>query len=202
MQENLPLALRHQLMRNTLPGAKNARTHADICVHRNGFRLFVFARVAIDRLHNPRQPIDLNLVRELARLVRRRQATHARLRPDLQEMTVFVLVAVVLGVADARAGRGELDFAAAQLLQVAHAVLVLELAVHDVRPDQEFGVAVRAEARAALDAVFVDYAQGAEVFVLGVVVAGEAEGVEGVEPPCQKLDLLWWHEIGNQGDVP
>jgi hypothetical protein len=59
---------------------------------------------------------------------------------------------------------------------------VLELAVDDVRPDEELGVRVRAEAGAALDAVFVDYAQGAEVFVFGVVVAGEAEGVEGVEP--------------------
>jgi hypothetical protein len=43
-------------------------------------------------------------------------------------------------------------------------------------------VRVRAEAGAALDAVFVYDAQGPEVFVFGVVVAGEAEGVEGVEP--------------------
>ena len=39
---------------------------------------------------------------------------------------------------------------------------------------------------AALDAVFVNYAQGPEVFVFGVVVAGEAEGVEGVEPAYGK----------------
>jgi hypothetical protein len=45
-------------------------------------------------------------------------------------------------------------------------------------------VAVGAEAGAALDAVFVDYAKRAEVFVSGIVVAGEAEGVEGVEPAC------------------
>jgi hypothetical protein len=97
-------------------------------------------------------------------------------------MAIFVLVAVVLGVADAGPRGGELDFAAAQVLEVAHAVLVLELAVDDVRPDEELGVRVRAEAGAALDAVFVYDAQGAEVFVFGVVVGGEGEGVEGVEP--------------------
>lgn len=43
-------------------------------------------------------------------------------------------------------------------------------------------MAVGAEARAALDAVFVYYAQGPKVFVLRVVVASEGEGVEGVEP--------------------
>lgn len=43
-------------------------------------------------------------------------------------------------------------------------------------------MAVGAEARAALDAVFVYYAQGPKVFVLRVVIAGEGEGVEGVEP--------------------
>jgi hypothetical protein len=64
---------------------------------------------------------------------------------------------------------------------------VLELAVDDVRPDEEFGVRVRAEAGAALDAVFVYYAQGPEVFVFGVVVAGEAEGVEGVEPAWRSV---------------
>lgn len=59
---------------------------------------------------------------------------------------------------------------------------MLELAGQDVAPDAEFCVRVLAEARAAGDAVFVDYAQGTEGFVGGVVVAGEGEGVEGVEP--------------------
>ena len=97
-------------------------------------------------------------------------------------MAVFVLVAVVLGVADSGPRGRELDFAAAEVLEVAHGVFVLELAVDDVGPNEELGVRVRAETRAALDAVFVYDAQGAEVFVFGVVVAGEGEGVEGVEP--------------------
>lgn len=39
-----------------------------------------------------------------------------------------------------------------------------------------------AEARAFFYAVFVDHAEGAEGLVAGVVVGGEGEGVEGVQP--------------------
>lgn len=57
---------------------------------------------------------------------------------------------------------------------------MLELAVDNVAPDEEFAVGVGAEAGAAFDAVFVDDSQGAEGLVFGVVVGGEGEGVEGV----------------------
>ena len=57
-----------------------------------------------------------------------------------------------------------------EIFESAHAVLVLELAVHDVRPDEEFSVAVSAESSAALNAIFVDHAKGAEVFIARVVV--------------------------------
>lgn len=59
---------------------------------------------------------------------------------------------------------------------------MFEFAAHNVAPDEEFGVRVRAKACAALHAVFVYHAEGAEGFVRGVVVGGEGEGVEGVEP--------------------
>lgn len=55
-------------------------------------------------------------------------------------------------------------------------------AADDVRPNPEFGVWVGAETSAGGDAVFVYDAEGAEGFEVGVVVAGEGEGVEGVEP--------------------
>jgi hypothetical protein len=192
MQENLPLPLRHKLVRDTLPGAEDTRAHTNIGMHGDRLPLLVLPRMPLHTLHHPHQRISLHLVRELARLVRRLQSPHVGLRPDLQEVAVFVLVAVVLGVADAGSRGSELDFAAAQVLEVAHRVFVLELAVDDVRPDEELGVRVRAEARAALDAVFVYHAQGAEVFVFGVVVAGEGEGVEGVEPTCKTLLVCWF----------
>lgn len=53
---------------------------------------------------------------------------------------------------------------------------------NNVRPDEELGVPVGAEACRWEDAVFVYDAQGAEAHVFGGVVGGEAEGVEGVEP--------------------
>ena len=59
---------------------------------------------------------------------------------------------------------------------------MFEFAADDVAPDEEFGVRVRAKARAAFYAVFVDHAEGTERFVGRVVVGGEGEGVEGVEP--------------------
>lgn len=73
-----------------------------------------------------------------------------------------------------------MDFATAEVFEVAHAVLVLELAVYDVRPDEEFGVAVSAESSAALDAIFVDHAKGTEILIARVVVARKRECVEGV----------------------
>jgi hypothetical protein len=45
-------------------------------------------------------------------------------------------------MADARAGGGELYFAALEVFEVAHAVFVLEDAVDNVAEDEEFGVAV------------------------------------------------------------
>ena len=59
---------------------------------------------------------------------------------------------------------------------------MFELAADYVAPDEEFGVRVCAEACAFFYAIFVYYAERAERFVAGVVVGGEGEGVEGVEP--------------------
>ena len=59
---------------------------------------------------------------------------------------------------------------------------MFELAAHNVRPDEELAVRVRAEAGAALDAVFVDDAQGPKGLVGAVRVRGKGKGVEGVEP--------------------
>jgi hypothetical protein len=58
-----------------------------------------------------------------------------------------------------------------------------EAAREDVADDLHVAVAVRAEAHARLHPVLVDDAQRPEAHVLGVVVVGEGEAVEGVEPP-------------------
>ena len=71
------------------------------------------------------------------------QTALVRLGPDLEEVDFGVGVAVVFRVADAGAGGGELDFAALEVFEVAHAVFVFEDAVDDVAEDEEFGVAVR-----------------------------------------------------------
>ena len=45
-------------------------------------------------------------------------------------------------MANASPGGGELDFAALEVLEIAHAVFVFEDAVDDVTEDEEFGVTV------------------------------------------------------------
>ena len=59
---------------------------------------------------------------------------------------------------------------------------VRELPFEHVADDLHVAVAVRAEAHARLHAVLVDDAQRAEAHVRGIVVVGEAEAVERVEP--------------------
>ena len=55
----------------------------------------------------------------------------------VQEVHVFLLVSVVFGMANARSGTRELNLASSELLQITHAVLVLKLALDNVRPDQK-----------------------------------------------------------------
>lgn len=108
-------------------------------------------------------------------------------------MHIFLLVAVVLGMSDSRARRGELNFSTFEVFQIAHAVFVFEFAVDNVGPDEEFGVRVGAKAGALFYAVFVDHAEGAEGLVAGVVVGGEGEGVEGVQPAMVSVaSLMAW----------
>lgn len=85
-------------------------------------------------------------------------------------------------MSDARSRTRELHISTLEVLQVPERVFVLERASHDVGPDEELGVRVGTEAGAGGDAVFVDDAQGAEGFVLRMVVGGEGESVECVEP--------------------
>jgi hypothetical protein len=65
---------------------------------------------------------------------------------------------------------------------VAHAVLVRERTVEHVADDLHVAVAVRSEAGAGGDAVLVDDTQVAHAHVRGVVVVGEREAVEALEP--------------------
>jgi hypothetical protein len=59
---------------------------------------------------------------------------------------------------------------------------VREAALEHVADDLHVAVAVGAEARAGLHAVLVDDAQRTEAHVRRVVVVGEGEAVERVEP--------------------
>lgn len=57
---------------------------------------------------------------------------------------------------------------------------MLQLAVDNVGPDQEFSMAMRAEAGALFDSVLVDDTQRAIRLILRAVVRRERESVKGV----------------------
>ena len=97
-------------------------------------------------------------------------------------MHLLVLIAVVFAVPDARARARELHLAALEVLEVAETVLVFERPGDDVRPDEEFGVGVRAEACGGRDAVLIDNAERPKGCVAWIVVRGEGKGVERIEP--------------------
>ena len=108
-------------------------------------------------------------------------------QPDLQEAGGPVVVAVLLAVRDACARAHHLDVAMADHLGVAHAVLVLQVALQGNGDDLHVVVRVRAETHARRHGIVVEHAQHAEVHALGVVVVREAEGVARVEPAVVRM---------------
>jgi hypothetical protein len=141
MREYLSWALSNNIMHDLLSRRQDRSIHAKISLQANS--TFALSN-PLRRLHDPHQLIRLLLVAKLLRLVVWLQTTLVRLGPNLEEVDFRVAVAVVFGVADTGAGACELDFAAFEVLEVAHAVFVLERAVDYVAEDEEFGVAVGA----------------------------------------------------------
>jgi hypothetical protein len=115
-------------------------------------------------------------------LVARRDARLGGLQPDLEEVHRVGRRGVELAVGHAGARAHALHVARADDRAGAHRVAVLEPALEHIRDDLHVLVAVRAEALLGLHAVFVDHAQRAEAHVRRVVVVGERERVEAVEP--------------------
>ena len=89
---------------------------------------------------------------------------------------------VELAVLHASACAHALHVTGRDALDVAHAVLVGQFARQHVADDFHVAVAMGAKPGARRNAVFVDDAQVAKAHVGGVVVPGEREAVEGIEP--------------------
>jgi hypothetical protein len=85
-------------------------------------------------------------------------------------------------VHDAGAGAHHLHLTPADDALAAGAVLVGHRAGDHIGENLHVAVGMGAEAAAGRDGVVVDDPQRAEAVVLGVVVVGEREGVEAVEP--------------------
>lgn len=113
-----------------------------------------------------------------------------RLGPDLEEVALVVEIPIIFRVADARASAGELDFAALEILQVPHAVLVLECSIDNVGKDEEFGMGMRAKTCAGLDSILVDHTKGSPALVFSIIVGGERKRVVRVQPVMVSVTAL------------
>ena len=94
----------------------------------------------------------------------------------------LALGVVELAVHHAAAGAHALHVAGRDALDVAHAVLVGEVALQHIADDFHVAVPVGAEAGTRRDAVLVDDAQVAPAHVGGIVVTGERKAVVGLQP--------------------
>ena len=106
----------------------------------------------------------------------------AREHPDLQQPQFLIGCRVDLAVRDTRAGAHHLHFARADGPAVAHAVLVGHRTGQRYGHDLHVLMRVRTESSAGGDGIVVQHPEHAEVHALRIVVVGETEGVEGLQP--------------------
>lgn len=115
------------------------------------------------------------------------------LGPDLYEVVVHCGVPVVFAMPDAGTSARELYVSPFQDFEIAHTVLVLELSIQDVAPDQEFVMWVSSEAGPSLYAVLIDDSERSPTLELRVEIGRKAEGVICVEPAmiCVAAIVPW-----------
>src|SRR5882724_7570626 len=160
--------------------------HFLIAVHQRGIQLRVLMNldraVATIRGGEQAQLAALVFRTEEFLLVAGLDAELIRFDPDLQEMNAVLRRRVVLAVGHARTGAHALHIAGPDHRTGAHAVLVFQFAVEHVADDFHVAVRMLAEALSRGNAVFVDHAQRAVSHVLRIVVTGEGERVEALQP--------------------
>jgi len=198
---HVSLALRVQRQFGTFGAVEQAGADGSIGMDRH--RAFG----TVGRGHQ-RQLAALGVGVEVLLLVTRRDALAVGQDPDLQEMRRAVGSVVELAVAHAGAGAHALHVAGADHaghcgtgFAVAHAVLVRQRAVEHIADDLHVAVAVCAEASAGGDAVFVDDTQITHAHVAGVVVVGEAEAMETLEPAVVGITTFGGLAQGDHGAV-
>ena len=121
------------------------------------------------------------------------------LDPDLVEVGVVLGGGVELAVSHAGAGTHVLEVSGFDDGAVAHAVLMLELALDDVGEDFHVGMGVLGEAAAGSDGVVVDDAEVAEAHVVGIEVVGKGKGEAGLEPAVVGLAAISGGAFGDGG---
>ena len=119
---------------------------------------------------------------EMLLFIAGRHTQPVRQDPDLQKVRGLIFGVVEFAVRDAAARAHALHIARRNADDVAHAVLVREVAGQHVADDFHVAMAVLAEAGARRDTVFIDDAQIAEAHVRRIVIVGKRERVVALQP--------------------
>lgn len=96
MDKDISLALGNNVMHNALARTQDTGIHAQIRMQRDRLVLGIMTRMSLEILHDPDQLVLLHLIRKLPSHIARLESRRVRLCPYLQEMHVFVSLAVVL----------------------------------------------------------------------------------------------------------
>lgn len=128
------------------------------------------------------QDVGLLVVGEVSGVVLWLQAVLVGLGPYLQEVDFLALVVIVLGMRDPSASRCHLHISPLHDLDIAHVVLVGQLARDDVREDFEFSVGMGRKPCTRGYSVLIDDSQRSKAGKGWIVVIGERERMEGLQP--------------------
>ena len=138
------------------------------CVGMDDYRLMG----TVWRSHQPQHALLFNIAEGFL-FVARRDAGHVGLDPDLQEMRGVVGRMVELAVLHTPPGAHALHIARRNALDVAHAVLVRQVAGQHIADDFHVAVAMCAKAGTGCNAIFVDDAQVSPTHVFRVVITAK-----------------------------
>src|SRR5438876_3995298 len=152
----------------------------DLCVGTNAHRIAA-------RFGRKQQGQVIRSGRLAERLLRvtRLAATRSGLQPDLQEVHRLLRRRIEFAVEQAVPGADVLQVARLDDAAVAHAIVVLQLAVDDIAEDLRVTMRMLTESLASFHYVVVDDAQGSKAHVIGIEIVAERERVPAATSPAR-----------------
>ena len=102
--------------------------------------------------------------------------------PDLQELDLFIGMRILLTMKYACSGAHHLDIALFYHSNVAHAVLMTQIAFQRNRDDFHIVVRMLPKSHSAGNRVVIQYAQSSEMHPVRIIIMSKAECMVGIQP--------------------